>query len=104
MAYFHLKLMPPRPSFPQDATAEELAAMQRHSVYWRQKAAAGVAIAVGPVFDPRGAWGMAVIEVDDEEAARATADADPVAQAGLGFHFEVSPIPSLILRPAAPSN
>jgi uncharacterized protein YciI len=107
MAYFHLKLLPPRPTFPQDATAEEMAAMRRHSSYWHEKAEVGIAIVVGPVFDARGAWGMAVIEVDDADAARAAADADPVVLAGLGFRFEVSPIPSLILRPAVaglPSN
>ena len=101
MAYFHLKLLPPRLSFPQDATEEELAAMQRHAAYWRRHADTGMAIAVGPVFDRNGAWGMAVIEVADADAAQAAADADPVIQAGLGFRFEVSPMPSLILRPTA---
>jgi uncharacterized protein YciI len=101
MAYFHLKLMPPRQSFPHDATAEEMAAMQRHAAYWRQNAETGMAIAVGPVFEKQGAWGMAIIEVADVETANAVGDADPVILAGLGFSFEVSPIPSLILRQVA---
>jgi hypothetical protein len=45
MAYFHLKLVPPRSTFPHDATSEEMAAMERHSVYWR------------PVFAKDGALG-----------------------------------------------
>ncbi|MGO4564559.1 YciI family protein [Rhizobium sp. 2YAF20] len=98
MAYFHLKLTPPRQSFPHDATAEEMAAMQRHAAYWRQNAETGMAIAVGPVFEQQGAWGMAIIEVADVEAARAAGNADPVVLADLGFRYEVSPIPSLILR------
>jgi hypothetical protein len=98
MAYFHLKLMPPRQGFPHDATAEEMAAMQRHAAYWRQNAGTGMAIAVGPVFEKQGAWGMAIIEVADVETANAAGDADPVILAGLGFRYEVSPIPSLILR------
>ncbi|MDR6755533.1 uncharacterized protein YciI [Mycoplana sp. BE70] len=73
--------------------------MSRHATYWREKAAAGTAIAVGPVFEPEGAWGMAVIEVENEAAAQTVADNDPVILAGLGFHFRVSPMPSLILRP-----
>lgn len=99
MAYFHLRLQPPRPSFPHDASEKEMEAMNRHADYWREKASAGTAIAVGPVFDADGAWGMAVIEVEDEAAAQAVADNDPVILAGLGFHFRVSPMPSLILRP-----
>ncbi|MGO4438006.1 YciI family protein [Rhizobium sp. RAF56] len=101
MAYFHLKLLPPRQTFPHDATEEETAAMQRHAAYWRRNADTGMAIAVGPVFDPRGAWGMAVIEAADPAAAKVIADADPVVLAGLGFRYEISPIPSLILRPSA---
>ena len=107
MAYFHLKLTPPRPSFPHDATAEEMAAMQRHAAYWRRNAETGMAIAVGPVFEREGAWGMAIIEVADADAAKAVGDADPVILAGIGFRFDVSPIPSIILQQAsagAPSN
>lgn len=98
MAYFHLRLVPPRPTFPHDGSEKEMEAMDRHASYWREKAAERTAIAVGPVFDAEGAWGMAVVEVDNEAAARAVADNDPVILADLGFHFRVSPMPSLILR------
>ena len=33
MAHFFLKLIPPRPSFPFDITAEERAIMAAHAVY-----------------------------------------------------------------------
>ena len=98
MAYFHLRLVPPRPSFPHDATGPEMKAMDRHADYWREKAAAGTAIAVGPVFEGEGAWGMAVVEVGDAEAARSLADADPVILADIGFRFDIAPMPTLILR------
>jgi len=104
MAYFLLRLQPPRPTFPLDGRPEEMAAMARHADYWSGQADAGVAIAVGPVFEGEGAWGMAVIEVEDEGAARAIADQDPVTLADLGFRFVVSPIKSLILRGAQASN
>ncbi|MEZ2129903.1 MULTISPECIES: YciI family protein [unclassified Sinorhizobium] len=98
MAYFHMKLVPPRPSFPHDATGEEMAAMKEHADYWLRQTQAGTAIAVGPVFDPRGAWGMAVVEVDDADAVQALIEADPVTIADLGFSYEVSPMPSLLFR------
>jgi len=98
MAFFHLKLQPPRPSFPFDATNEENAAMQQHAAYWQAKAQDRVAIVVGPVFDPAGAYGMAVVEVADEAAARALGDNDPVVRAGLGFAYVVAQIPSIIMR------
>jgi uncharacterized protein YciI len=98
MAYFHMKLVPPRKTFPFDGTALEMAAMAEHAAYWRAKAAARTAIVAGPVFDPAGAYGIVIVEVDDEPAARALADADPVVQATLGFAYETTPMPSLILR------
>ena len=98
MAYFHLKLLPPRSTFPHDATPAEMAAMQEHAVYWQGNADQGKALAVGPVFAEGGAWGMALVEAGDASEAQAIADADPVITAGLGFRFEIAPIPSLILR------
>ena len=98
MAYFLLKLAAPRPTFPLDATEAENEAMNAHFAYWHQQAAAKVAIAAGPVFDPQGPWGMAIVETDSESGAQALADADPVVQAGLGFSYTAIPIPSLILR------
>jgi uncharacterized protein YciI len=98
MAYFHLKLIPPRPTFPSDMTEVEREAMGRQAAYWQGKAEERFAIAVGPVFDPVGTYGMAVVEVDDEDAAAALGENDPVVKAGLGFRYAVASIPSLILR------
>ena len=101
MAYFMLKLNAPRPGFPGDATEQELAAMAAHSAYWHQLAAQGAAIAVGPVFDPAGPFGMAIVDVAGDRAAGELADSDPVITAGLGFRYDSFPIPSLILRQPA---
>ena len=98
MAYFHLKLIAPRANFPFDATDAENEAMNAHFAYWQEKAAAKLAVAVGPVFDPEGAWGMAIVETESEADAQALAKADPVVQANLGFRYAVASIPSLILR------
>ncbi|MDQ0560833.1 uncharacterized protein YciI [Rhizobium mesoamericanum] len=104
MAYFFLRLVPPRPSFPHDATGEEMAAMSRHAAYWRRNAEEGSAIAVGPVFESEGAWGMAVVSAADQKAAQALADADPIIQSGYGFRFDILPMPSIILRPSGAGN
>jgi uncharacterized protein YciI len=98
MAFFHLRLQSPRPTFPFDATDAEKAAMQRHGAYWKAKAEERIAVVVGPVFDPAGAYGMAVAEAADEAAAKALGDNDPVVQAGLGFAYAVASIPSIIMR------
>ncbi|WP_434733228.1 YciI family protein [Rhizobium sp. YTUHZ044] len=101
MAYFFLRLLPPRPTFPHDGTGEEMAAMKRHVEYWHRQALAGSAIVVGPVFEGQGAFGMAVVEVEDQPAAQALVDSDPIIASGFGFRFDVLPMPSIILRPPA---
>lgn len=98
MAYFLLRLQPPRRTFPFDATEHEKELFSEHSAYWLDRAAAGEAIAVGPVFDEAGAWGMALVEAENEAAARRLGEADPVIRAGAGFAYAAAPVPSLILR------
>ncbi len=98
MAYFVLRLNPPRPTFPFDASERELSLMGEHAEYWQGKTEVGTAIAVGPVFDPSGSWGLALVEVDDAEAAEALTYQDPIIRAEAGFTYEVLPVPSLLLR------
>jgi uncharacterized protein YciI len=83
MAHFLYKLIPPRPSFPFDMTDAEKAAMQEHSAYWRGLTAAGTCLVYGPVLDPDGPWGLAVIEAPDDIQARRIFEADPVVASGL---------------------
>ncbi|CDM59552.1 putative conserved protein [Rhizobium favelukesii] len=92
------------PAFPHDATGEEMAAMKHHVAYWHRNAEDGSAIAVGPVFEGEGAWGMALVSALDQQAAQALADADPIIQSGHGFRFDILPMPSIILRPSAAGN
>lgn len=98
MAYFLLRLSPPRPSFPFDATEAEKTIFAEHSGYWLDKAKTGEAVAVGPVFDAAGTWGLALVEAEDETEAKQLGDADPVIRANAGFAYTLAPIPSLILR------
>lgn len=99
------KLLPPRATFPGDMTPEEAALMREHGAYWQGLAERGTAIVVGPVLDPAGVWGMAVVEVADAAAASGLADADPIVRAAAGFRYEIHPVPQAILRsnPGIPS-
>ena len=77
MAHFLLRLSPPRPAFPADATVAEMDAMAAHGAFWQGEADRGVALAVGPVADPSGIWGMALVEVQDQDAADRKASMKP---------------------------
>lgn len=97
MPYFLMKLVPPRPTFLSDATAEEMEAMGRHAAYIRSLIGEGKILAAGPVNDPSGAWGVGIAAAADAAEARAWGEADPVVRSGLGFRWDVFPMPSLLL-------
>jgi len=91
-----LKLIPPRPTFAMDMTAEEGAIMQKHAAYWAEIFKTGKVLIIGPVLDPRGAWGMAVLETGSLADAQQMADNDPSVKSGLN-KVELSPM-SVFLR------
>jgi uncharacterized protein len=93
---FMYKLIPPRPTFAQDMTEVERKVMQEHVVYWKALTDIGTAIVFGPVLDPKGPWGVAVVEVADEADARALGTNDPAVKAGLTF--EVYAMPDTVVR------
>jgi len=101
MPYFLCKLIPPRKTFNTDLTEAEARVMKEHSAYWAELAARGTAIAVGPVLDPSGVWGVAICALRDGENIEALTGNDPVMKQGLGFRVESYPMPSIILRTAA---
>jgi uncharacterized protein len=99
MNHFLYKLSPPRPTFDQDMSETEGAIMGRHVAYWQELAERGTAIAFGPVSDPAGAWGLAVVEAETNEQVRALGDADPAVVSGLA-RFEICPMPGAIVAHA----
>lgn len=74
---FFLKLNPPRTSFMQDMTDEEKLIMQRHVAYWKPYVANGTVIVLGPVMDPGGGYGIAVVEVESEDSLKKLIADDP---------------------------
>jgi uncharacterized protein len=98
MPYFLYKLIPPRPTFPGDMTEQEGAVMQEHFGYWSRVIGERQAVAYGPVMDPIGSYGIAVLEVDDDAAAVRIAERDPAITSNAGFRFELHPMPDAIAR------
>jgi hypothetical protein len=97
---FLYRLNPPRPAFPADMTPAEGAAMQQHFAYWRERIAEGTALLVGPVMDPDGNHGIAILDVEDRAAASAICAADPILSGGLGFTCKLCDMPKALIRDA----
>jgi uncharacterized protein len=99
MNHFLYKLIPPRPTFDHDMSEDEGAIMGRHVAYWQQLAERRTAIVFGPVSDPAGAWGLAVVQAETLPDVRALAYADPAVVSGLA-RFEICPMPDAIVAAA----
>ncbi len=100
---FLYKLIPPRATFAMDMTDEEQDIMKAHADYWIDLTEKGTAILFGPVLDPNGVWGLAIMEVEDETQARTIATNDPSITARLNtfglYPMKVSKIRKEILNP-----
>jgi uncharacterized protein YndB with AHSA1/START domain len=95
---FLLRLIPPRPSFAQDMTEQERRVMMEHVVYWQGHTNANEVIAYGPVADPKGGWGVAIVEVEGEARVKQLTSEDPVMIQKLGARYEILPMPQVIVR------
>lgn len=98
LSYFLIRLIPPRPTFPTDMTDEERRFMLEHVDYWTKLRDEGVAVAFGPVADPKGTWGVSIVEVDGPSRVKALEAGDPVIRSGRGFRYEVLPMVRAIVR------
>ena len=65
--HYLLYLNPPRPTFAMDMSNEEREVMGRHVAYWTKFMEEGKVVAFGPVFDPAGAYGVGIVEVESDE-------------------------------------
>ena len=57
---------------------------------------------MGPVADPAGGYGVAIIEAPSQAALEAMLASDPVIEAGRGFSYESSFMPMIAVRPSMP--
>jgi uncharacterized protein YciI len=102
MSTFVLRLKAPRPNFALDMTDEEREIMGRHAAHWQPYIESGQMVVFGPVLDSTGSFGLAVIEVEDEDEdeLRAFAARDPVVTTRTA-KFEIGKMLAGFVRPAA---
>jgi len=93
MKTWFARLLPPRPTFALDMTDAEKKAMGEHGMYWRGMLDRGLVHTFGLVMDPRGAFGVGILELPDDVDPKPLTDADPVIRANLGLRYEIFPMP-----------
>ncbi len=74
--HFVYRLIPPRPTFAMDMTADEQAIMAEHAAHWTELIEQGRVAVFGVVLEPADSWGLAVVEADAEDDVRAIAADD----------------------------
>ncbi len=102
MPHFLCKLKPPRPTFLTDMTDEETLVMRGHREYWTPRVEIGVVIAMGPVADPSGGYGVAIVEAPSLAALEAMQASDPAIASGRGFAYENMLMSTIATRPSMP--
>jgi uncharacterized protein YciI len=75
--HYVLYLNPPRPTFMQDMTDAERGIMQQHVAYWTGYMNKGMVLALGPVLDPKGGYGLGIVEVENEQQMQDMIASDP---------------------------
>jgi len=65
--HFMIKFLPRRPDFAKTMTDGEKIIVQQHHAYWKDYMNKGVMLIFGPVFDPKGTFGIGILEVDNEQ-------------------------------------
>ncbi len=56
-----------------------------------------------PVLDPKGPWGLAVVEGNDESEVHTLGANDPAMKSGVGFKLEIYPMLRAVLRKSVSS-
>ena len=102
MAYFLTKLVPPRPSFVAEMTDEEARLMRAHADYWLPHLGAGIVLAMGPVADPAGGWGVMIANAPSLSWLEKEEANDPAILAGIGFRYENFSMPAIRVAPVEP--
>jgi uncharacterized protein len=100
MPHYLCKLAPPRPTFLNDMTPADTALMRAHREYWTPRVETGVVVVMGPVADPSGGYGVAIIEASSWAALEAMQASDPVIEAGCGFSYDNHLMPTVAVRPS----
>src|SRR5260370_33949083 len=81
---------------------EEALLMPAHREYWTPRVETGVVVAMGPVADPAGSYGVAIIQAVSLAALEAMQASDPAIAAGCRFSYENLLMPMIPVRPSMP--
>lgn len=95
MPYFFARLLPKRPDFPANMTAEEGATMQAHGAFLGEQLAKGTLVVAGPVLDPSGVFGLGIFEANTLDEVRTWLERDPATAVG---HYQVVPMGPTVAR------
>ena len=68
-----------------DRREAERKVIQEHATYWKRLIDDGIAIIFGLVLDPRGPWGVGIVDVANESDAHALGTNDPAVKAGWSY-------------------
>lgn len=97
MSHYLYKLTPPRPTFAEDMTPTEAAAMEEHFAYWQDLLQGGSVVVYGPVDDPAGTYGIAIVDAPDAAQVETIGRSDPAVIHGVGT-FQVFAMPASVVR------
>jgi hypothetical protein len=101
---FLLRLDPTRPGFTlQNMTAEEARLGTQHVQYLKSLFDSGKLSLAAQVFDPKGLWGMVIVNAPDRDTARGLLDGDPGVK-GKMFRGEVIPLRVVLEKAAEPAT
>lgn len=101
MNYFLCRLNPSRSTFAEDMSDDERQLMRIHAHYWKGLLDRGKVLLFGPVGDPSGIWGVAVVEVKDADEVAALTTNDPIIVGNRGFSYDIFPVLPALARERA---
>jgi uncharacterized protein YciI len=97
---FLLRIEPTRTGFTlQNMTAEEGRLAAQHAQYLKSLLDSGKLSLAAQVFDPKGLWGIVIVNASDRETAQALLDGDPMVKGNM-FRGEVLPVRVVFEKPA----
>jgi hypothetical protein len=82
-------------------SSEERAVMDSNFGYWGELLASGQVIAIGPVADPHGPYGIGIVLAADLAEAEGIRDGDPAMRSPFGFRTEIAPMLRLVTQSGA---
>jgi uncharacterized protein YciI len=98
---FLLRIEPVRSGFTlQNMTPEESKTAGEHFAYLKTLFASGKLTYAGQALDPKGLWGVIVVNAPDAQAAKELLDGDPGVKAKM-FRGEVIPFRTVLERAAS---